>query len=139
KPKPGETPARDINAGTYVLERDAVETIPSGRSVSIERETFPNLIRDTGRVYAVSTQDYWIDVGRPEPYVQAHRDMLDGKFERPLGAEVAPRIWTADGTPLPKGATVSGPAYIGSGVRLDPGATIEPYSAIYDNCRVAAC
>ena len=138
KPKPGETNARDINAGTYVLEREAVEAIPTGRSVSIERETFPHLISTTGRVYAVSTQDYWIDVGRPEPYIQAHHDILDGKFEKPLGVEIAPGVWSADGAPLPNGVTVSGPSYIGAGVVLEAGASIGRYSAVYDTCRIGA-
>ena len=136
KPKPGETDARDINAGTYVLEREAVEAIPTGRSVSIERETFPQLIRDTGRVYAVSTQEYWIDVGRPETYLQAHRDILDGKFEKPLGVEVAPGVWSADGAPPASGATIRKPVYIGAGTAIAPGATIGPYTALYDDCRV---
>jgi NDP-sugar pyrophosphorylase family protein len=138
KPKPGETNARDINAGTYVLEREAVEAIPSGRQVSIERETFPHLITETGRVYAVSTQDYWIDVGRPEPYVKAHRDILDGKFEKPLGVEIAPGVWSADGAPLPDGVSARGPSYIGAAVVLEPGASIGPYTAIYEKCRIGA-
>jgi len=138
KPKPGETDARDINAGTYVLEREAVEAIPSGRAVSIERETFPLLIEKTGSVYAVSTADYWIDVGRPGPYFQAHRDILDGRFERPLGVEVAAGVWSADGAPIPRGVAVRGPAYFGPGVTLEPGAAIEPYSALYQNVRVRA-
>jgi mannose-1-phosphate guanylyltransferase len=138
KPKPGETNARDINAGTYVLEREAVEAIPAGRSVSIERETFPQLIRATGRVYAISTQDYWIDVGRPEPYVQAHHDILDGKFERPLGVEVAAGVWSADGAPVPTGVTVRKPVYIGPGVAIESGASIGPYTALYDDCRIGA-
>jgi NDP-sugar pyrophosphorylase family protein len=136
KPKPGETNARDINAGTYVLEREAVQSIPSGRPVSIERETFPQLIRETGRVYAVSTTDYWIDVGRPETYIQAHRDILDGKYERPLGVEVASGVWSADGAAIPKNVNVRGPAYIGAGVVLEPGATLEPYAVIYERSRV---
>lgn len=138
KPRPGETDARDINAGTYVLEREAVEAIPSGRQVSIERETFPELIRDTGRVYAVSTADYWIDVGRPAPYMQAHRDIFDRRFEQPMGVEVAEGVWSGDGTPIPRGVRVTAPCYIGPGVVLEPGAKIEPYSAIYDRTRVAA-
>jgi NDP-sugar pyrophosphorylase family protein len=136
KPRPGETDARDINAGTYVLEREAVEAIPSGRAVSIERETFPHLIGKTGRVYAVSTADYWIDVGRPGPYIQAHRDIFDGRFEKPMGVEVAKGVWSADGAPIPAGVAVQGPAYIGPGVMLERGAKIEPYSAIYDRTRV---
>jgi NDP-sugar pyrophosphorylase family protein len=134
KPKPGETDARDINAGTYVLELDAVDAIPSGRAVSIEREVFPELIARTGRVFAVSTQDYWIDVGRPETYIQAHRDILDRKLDHPLGVEIAPDVWSADGAPLPRGVTLNGPLYIGPGVRLAEGSRVEPYGVVYDGC-----
>ena len=136
KPKPGETTARDINAGTYVLELEAVDAIPSGRAVSIEREVFPDLIARTGRVFAVSTQDYWIDVGRPATYIQAHQDILDRKLDHPLGVEVAPNVWSADGAPLPQEVKISGPAYIGPGVTLEPGSRIERYGVIYDGCRV---
>jgi NDP-sugar pyrophosphorylase family protein len=136
KPKPGETDARDINAGTYVLELEAIDAIPSGRAVSIEREVFPELIARTNRVFAVSTRDYWIDVGRPESYIQSHRDILDGKLDHPLGVEVAPHVWSADGAPLPQGVAVKGPSYIGSGVNLARGVTLEPYSVLYDGCRV---
>ncbi|HYK52026.1 MAG TPA: NDP-sugar synthase [Candidatus Eremiobacteraceae bacterium] len=136
KPKPGETDARDINAGTYILEPEAVEAIPAGKTVSIERETFPLLIEKTNRVFAVSTNDYWIDVGRPETYVQAHRDILDGKFDRPLGVEIRPGVWSADGMVL-ECATLQGPAYIGAGARIARGAKIEPYSVVYDDVRIA--
>ena len=137
KPKPGETSAREINAGTYVLEPEAVEAIPIGRPVSIERDTFPLLIEMTGRVYARSTLDYWIDVGRPETYRQAHRDILDRRFATPLGVEVLPRIWSADGSPLPDDIDARGPAYIGAGVRIGERVTLEPYSVIYDGCVIA--
>jgi NDP-sugar pyrophosphorylase family protein len=134
KPAPGETDARDINAGTYVLELEAVDAIPSGRAVSIEREVFPDLIARTGRVFAVSTQDYWIDVGRPDTYIQAHRDILERKLDQPLGVEIVPDVWSADGAPLPPGVTVYGPLYIGPGVKLAAGSHIEPYGVVYDGC-----
>ena len=136
KPGPGETTARDINAGTYVLEPEAIEAIPSGRPVSIERETFPLLIDSTHRVFGRSTDDYWIDVGRPETYKQAHRDILNGRFAGPLGVEIAPGIWSADGAPLPEDSTVRGPVFLGAGARIGAGAVIEPYSVIYDGSRI---
>jgi mannose-1-phosphate guanylyltransferase len=138
KPQPGVTSAHDINAGTYVLEPEAVEAIPTGRPVSIERETFPKLIDTTHRVYARSTNDYWIDVGRPETYRQAHRDILDQRFAAPLGIEIAPRVWSADGAPLPADIDVRGPAYIGAGVRFGRRVTLEPYSIVYDGCSIAS-
>ena len=33
-----------VNAGCYVFRRSVLETIPSGRPVSVERETFPGLL-----------------------------------------------------------------------------------------------
>ena len=138
KPKPGQTSARDINAGTYILEAEAVEAIPAGRPVSIERETFPLLIETTHRVYAVSTKDYWIDVGRPNTYRQAHHDILDGLFAHPVGVELMRGVWSADGAPLPRDVGVRPPVFLGAGVRIASGAMLEPYSVLYDGCSVGA-
>jgi len=136
KPKPGETNARDINAGTYVIEPEALDDIPLGNKVSIERETFPKLISETHPVYELSTPDYWIDVGRPSTYIQAHRDILDGAFEQPLGKNVGDHIWSADGTPLPPELEAHGPIYLGAGVQIEPGAHIGPYAVLYDGCKI---
>ena len=77
KPPPGTEPSNLINAGTYVFEPSVLERIPTGRRVSIERETFPLLAAD-GRFHAMATDDYWIDAGRPELYLQANLDLVNG-------------------------------------------------------------
>ena len=77
KPAPGTAPSNLINAGTYVFEPSVLSRIPSGRKVSIERETFPTLV-DEGGLFAMSTDDYWIDTGRPDTYRLANFDVLDG-------------------------------------------------------------
>ena len=77
KPAPGTAPSNLINAGTYVFEPSVLTRIPTGRKVSIERETFPQLVAD-GTLFAMSTDDYWIDTGRPATYSQANFDVLDG-------------------------------------------------------------
>ncbi|HXW51040.1 MAG TPA: NDP-sugar synthase, partial [Candidatus Acidoferrales bacterium] len=137
KPKPGETDARDINAGTYILEPEALDAIPSGQKVSIERETFPKLIQETHRVFAVSTPDYWIDVGRPATYTQAHRDILDGIFEQPMGTQIDRGIWSASGAPAPHGVALTAPVYLGERVAVERGAKIGPYAVLYDGCKIA--
>ena len=76
KPARGEAPSDRINAGTYLLERRVLDAIPAGRPVSIERETFPQLLAADERLYALATSDYWLDLGRPEQYLQAHFDVL---------------------------------------------------------------
>lgn len=68
KPQPGDTPSRDASAGTYVMEPRALERMPGTSKQSIEREVFPRIV-EAGGLYAMSTDDYWIDAGRPETYL----------------------------------------------------------------------
>ena len=75
KPAPGTAPSNLINAGTYVLEPSVLQRIPAGERVSIERATFP-LVAAAGGLFAMATDDYWIDTGRPELYLQANLDVL---------------------------------------------------------------
>jgi mannose-1-phosphate guanylyltransferase len=76
KPAPGETESRTINAGTYVFEESVLDRIPSGRRVSVERETFPALVADRA-LAAIATDHDWIDTGRPELYLAANLSHID--------------------------------------------------------------
>ena len=73
----GEVPTNRINAGAYVVEREVVETIPAGRSVSFEREIFPELVGNG--LYGYAADGYWIDIGTPERYLEATWDLLAGR------------------------------------------------------------
>jgi NDP-sugar pyrophosphorylase family protein len=60
-----------ISAGIYLLQRTVLESIPSGRAVSIEREVFPAWI---GRgLYAFRTTGKFLDIGTPESYSAAQQ------------------------------------------------------------------
>ena len=80
KPRPEEIDTNLINAGVYCLEPEVLDLIPSGRAVSIEREVFPRLV-EQGACYGLALPGYWLDVGTPESYLQAHRDVLEGHVE----------------------------------------------------------
>lgn len=77
KPSPGETTSHVINAGTYVFEPAILDRIPVGERVSVERTVFPAVVSE-GRLAAMATDDYWIDTGRPDTYLQANLDLIDG-------------------------------------------------------------
>lgn len=85
KPAPGETTSTVINAGTYVLEPTVLDRMPQGQRLSIERVVFPAMVAD-GRLAGMSTDDYWIDTGRPETYLQANLDLIDGTRQRILSS-----------------------------------------------------
>lgn len=76
KPAKGSAPTNNINAGTYVLEPEVIDMIPSGRAVSIERETFPALVEKSA-LYAWGFDEYWLDAGTRASYVQANMDVIE--------------------------------------------------------------
>ena len=65
KPPRETAPTNQINAGTYLLERRVLDAIPAGRSVSIERETFPQLLAAGQAMYSFVTDDYFETYNRP--------------------------------------------------------------------------
>jgi mannose-1-phosphate guanylyltransferase len=123
KPPPGTAPSNLINAGTYVLEPSVIDLIPSGRKVSIERETFP-LVVDGGGLFAHATDDYWIDTGTPELYRSANLDAvrLGIGVARHPNAEVDPSALVTDSV-VGDGCVVGVGAVVSGSVLL-PGATV---------------
>ncbi len=143
KPRPEEIDTNLINAGLYVLEPDVLELIPPGRAVSIEREVFPRLC-DEGSVFGLALPGYWLDVGTPDSYLQAHRDVLERTFRTEVGealgsdftlvhesaqvhpdARLVPPVFVAAGAVLEAGVRAGSLAVVGAGARLGAGAVVE--------------
>ena len=83
KPKEEELPCNTINAGTYILEPRVLDYIPAGENHSFEYGLFPELLRRNESFYAhVPARTYWIDLGTPERYLQAHHDLLANRVGR---------------------------------------------------------
>ena len=128
KPSPGSAPSDWINAGTYVIEPPFLDRIPPRLSVSVERETFPRLLEQSGRLFGFKTDAYWLDIGTPEKYLEAHLDALRGKVGRPPtpGArELSADIWTQGDATIEPGATVLAPALLGPGAHVQSGARVR--------------
>ena len=104
-----------------------LERIPDRLTVSIERETFPRMLEEPGRLYAMASDAYWLDIGTPEKYLQAHADVLRGALGRPPapGArELTPGVWV-QGTPtIDADAVLEAPALIGDGAVVAAGARV---------------
>ncbi len=143
KPRPEEIDTNLINAGLYVLEPDVLELVPEGRPVSIEREVFPRLC-ERGEVYGLALPGYWLDVGTPATYLQAHRDVLERSFRTELGdalgmdytlvdasatvdadARLVPPVVVGPDVVIEAGARVGSLAAIGAGARLGPESIVE--------------
>lgn len=61
-----------VNGGIYVFRREALDLIPEGTAVSLEREVFPRLIRKG--LHGVPREGYFVDIGVPADYLQLQTD-----------------------------------------------------------------
>jgi len=128
KPPRESTPSNWINAGTYVLEPEVLAGIPTGVEVSIERETFPRMLDEPGRLYAMQSDAYWLDIGTPGKYLEAHADVLAGRLGTPPapGArEVEPGIWIQGDAAVDPTALLVAPVLVGADCEIDAGARVE--------------
>ncbi len=76
KPKPEDAPSNLINAGAYLLSQEVLDYIQTGRLVSMEKEIFPQIIKNTGKFYGFQIKGYWIDVGRLTSYLEVNKMLL---------------------------------------------------------------
>jgi len=75
-----------INAGVYIIARTLVESIPIGRSVSLENEIFPSCL--DGRLRMWKAIGPFIDIGTPESFAQAGKVLTkDPGVKRSVGLE----------------------------------------------------
>jgi NDP-sugar pyrophosphorylase family protein len=142
-----------INAGIYVLEPEFVSRIPTGRFVSIERETYQYAIAEGLRVFATAPPGFWLDIGNPRQYLAANQAVLSGAVQTEVAfsafgpsvmleplAKVDAMTAVGPGTVIGAGAVIERSVLledirVGSGARIheaivDAGAVIPPDTAL---------
>ena len=137
KPTPDEITCNTINAGIYVLEPDTFDRIPSDVPWSIERSYFPSLIERGETFIAYVNRGYWIDIGTPEKYMQAHRDIMDGRYvSKALPFTGDGTVWVSPQARVEEGVTLEGPCFIDEGTVVKAGARIGPYAVVGRQCHI---
>jgi mannose-1-phosphate guanylyltransferase len=127
KPAPGESASNLINAGSYVFEPAVLELIPPLERLSVERSVFPALARG-GRLFGVATDDYWLDTGRPDQYLQANLDLVSGV--RGLATGGVHRRARIDPDSIIRDSVIGPDAFVGRGSTVTnslllPGSRVE--------------
>ncbi len=136
KPTPDQIHTDTINAGIYVLEPDTLDRIPRDTAFSIERGYFPSLVADRQTFVAYVYRGYWLDIGTPEKYRQAHRDIMDGRFKAPPFASQPGGAVIHEDARIEDGARIESPCFIDAGAVVKKGARIGPYSVIGRHCHI---
>ncbi len=124
----------NVNTGIYILSPEVVDMIPEETPYDFGKDLFPRLLREGRKLYAVSCQGYWCDMGTPEAYLQCCADAAAGRIGLDLHApETEKGIWSA--SPL-TGVLVTPPVYVGEGCVLEPGARLGPNAVLSAGSRV---
>src|SRR6185436_11201140 len=147
KPKPEDTTCRNINAGTYVLDPSVLDLIPKGENHSFEYGLFPNLLKQGEPFFAhIPPRTYWLDIGTPARYLQAHQDMLAsrvtrfhlkdrrGSFDSATHSEIDELSIIADDCTIKPGVEIVN-SVLGKGCYIEERARIEN-SVIWSHTRV---
>jgi mannose-1-phosphate guanylyltransferase len=141
---PEEIVTDQINAGAYVFRRSVIDSIPADRPVSVERETFPDLLAAGAHLQGMVDSTYWLDLGTPAAFVRGSADLVLGRAPSPAvpgrcgdrlvleTASVAPDAKLTGGTVIGAGATVGEGARIAGSTVLD-GAVVEAGAQITDS------
>jgi mannose-1-phosphate guanylyltransferase len=111
-----------INAGCYVFNPRVVSTIPLNTVVSVERETFPELVTSGAKVFGYVENAYWLDIGTPRALLKASMDIVqrNGEFLAMPGSIIDPTAVISGGSCIGANSTVGAGAVIqGSIVEAD--------------------
>ena len=121
-----------INAGCYVFNPRIISTIPLDSVVSVERETFPQLVESGAKVFGFVENAYWLDIGTPRALLKASLDIVkrSGEFLAMPGSSIDP-------TAVITGGSCIGPdSTIGAGAQIDA-SIIEAGSVIGQDVKIS--
>ncbi|MHB2025405.1 MAG: sugar phosphate nucleotidyltransferase [Elusimicrobiota bacterium] len=119
KPSWDEAKTDAVNAGAYLIDPSLIGLIPDGRC-SLERDFFPRLLSGGRRFFSRVTLGYWMDIGTPEKYLQAHLDLMDGR----AGGRQS-LVVMGPGSRAENGARFFGRVCLGANCRVGKDAVLE--------------
>lgn len=127
KPSPAEAKSTLASTGIYIFEPAVLDLVPSKQVYDIGSELFPQLVAQQLPFFAQKRFFNWIDIGRVSDYWAILQRVLRGEVAQMNmpGREVKPGVWVGLNTSIDwDNVNIEGPVYIGSSVRVEPGASI---------------
>ena len=127
KPSPADAKSTLASTGIYIFEPEVIQKIPTETVYDIGSQLFPQLVAEKLPFFAQNRFFNWIDIGRVSDYWSVLQRVLRGEVAdmNMPGREVRPGIWVGLNTSIAWDSVhITGPVYLGSSVRVEPGATI---------------
>ncbi len=138
KPQLSEVFSDLANTGIYLLSPDALQMIPEGEAYDFSKDLFPKMLEMGMPLLGHITESYWCDIGNLEQYIQAQRDMLEGKCAFETLAVERDGIWMEHDAKVSAEAAIMAPCYIGRKAEVAPGALLGEGTVLCSGARVGA-
>ena len=129
---PEEIVTDQINAGAYVFRRSVIDSIPHGRPVSVERETFPGLLSDGAHLQGMVDSTYWLDLGTPQAFVRGSADLVTGRAPSPAVPGRRGERLVLEGAGIAADAKLTGGTVVCAGARVGAGARVHGSTVLAD-------
>lgn len=118
-------PSNLINAGCYVFNRNVIDEIAEGKVVSVERETFPQLLAADKKVFGFIDRSYWLDIGTPAALIKGSKDLITGKvFSAATPKHVGDSIIASD-------------VKVGEASKINSGSFVHSQVIVEGNCEIS--
>ncbi|MCU0297036.1 MAG: NDP-sugar synthase [Candidatus Nanopelagicales bacterium] len=132
---PEEIVTDQINAGCYIFRRSVIDEIPTGRPVSVERETFPGLLEAGRTVLGWVDPGYWLDLGTPLAFAQGSADIVTGVVGSPALPGAPGPALVGDGAQV-RGECTAGTS-VGAGAVVGERSQVRS-SVLFDRARIGS-
>jgi mannose-1-phosphate guanylyltransferase/phosphomannomutase len=140
KPGWGEVFSDTINTGIYILEPEVLDLIPDGENRDWAKDVFPHMLAEQAPLYGCRLDGYWADIGNPEAYLEACRDILKGRISVRIDEPPCTQgelVFISAGAQVDEGVTLTGTVVIGDNSRIRGDASLSN-CVIGRNCRIEA-
>lgn len=141
KPSWGEVISDTINSGIYIIQKEVIAALPAKTFVDFSQNVFPRLLAEHAPLYGYVAEGYWRDIGNPEEYILAHRDIFAGAVDvnfpgRKLERDAA-QVFCDETAEIADDAKLSGLVVVGPRSVIQSGATVED-TVVGADCMVGA-
>lgn len=130
--------------GVQVVEGAIIDALPIAGACDVFRSAYRDLLRRGASIRGVFVDDlegapYWLDVGTPERYLEAHEAIFEGRVQARGLVEPDGEGRRIDArAEIQPGAEIHGPCWIGPGAVIEAGALVGPMTTVGAGARVGS-
>ncbi len=138
KPGWGEVFSDTINTGIYILEPEVLELIPEGVNRDWAKDVFPKMLENGDDLLGCDLNGYWADIGNPEAYLEACRDICHGKVSVQVNEprrSKGERIFVSPDAEVDEQVNLCGMVVLGDNTRIKGNASLTN-CVVGRNCQI---